>query len=412
MRRLLIGLFVAVLLAAIAAEAAPATPGKAIAAKKKCGKKKKRAASSKKKKCRKARPAPPTTTSPGGGGETITPPPPADADGDGVPDSSDNCALVANPDQADADADEKGDACDPCPATANPGTEPCPATIYDVAQGTVPNVSSVRIAHALVTAVQPDGDAIWVQYKFSPPDTEWDGTFNFDGLEVDLTGVSPAPAVGDRVTIDGIVGTQLLTATALTVTGAAGETPDVIPVPPLFFNDGVNDEKLNGALVNVSGAVLGSLSGDDWAVSDRHDFTVAHRIIGTLPDCPVGSRLTFLQGITDIVGGEVVLLPRASDDVECAPGITGLTANPSVCIGTTEAAGSVTLSGPAVGDTEIDLGSSDPSALTVSAVTVPNGQTSANFAITGVAQSADVTITATLGDSSRTVHTSVTGDAC
>ncbi|MFN7961330.1 MAG: thrombospondin type 3 repeat-containing protein [Thermoanaerobaculia bacterium] len=35
-----------------------------------------------------------------------------DADGDGVPDSEDNCPMVANPDQADFDGDGLGDACD------------------------------------------------------------------------------------------------------------------------------------------------------------------------------------------------------------------------------------------------------------------------------------------------------------
>ncbi|HOW17593.1 MAG TPA: thrombospondin type 3 repeat-containing protein, partial [Phycisphaerae bacterium] len=50
--------------------------------------------------------------------DTITPP--ADADGDGVPDSSDNCPAVANADQADCDGDGIGDACDNCPTTANP----------------------------------------------------------------------------------------------------------------------------------------------------------------------------------------------------------------------------------------------------------------------------------------------------
>jgi large repetitive protein len=420
MRRLLIGLFVAALLTAIAVEVAPASPGKAVAAKKKkkCGKKKKkRAAASKKGKCKKAPSAPttpPTTpASPGGGGGPVSPPPPADADADGVPDSTDNCVSVANVDQADADGDQKGDVCDACPADANPGDQGCPATIYDVTQGTVPNGTSVRIANALVMAVQPDGDAIWVQYRFTDPEFNGSLTLSFDGLEVDLTGVSTAPEVGQRVTIDGIVGTQLLNATALTVTGDIDETPDVVPVPPLFFNDGTNDGRLNGELVNVSDGVLSAHSGDDWAVSNRNDFTVAHRIIGTLPDCPEGSRLTLLQGIADIIGGELVLLPRTSDDIECAPGLTGLTANPSVCIGVTGAAGTVTLTAPAQGNTEVTLVSSDPSALTVpGSVTVPDAQSSASFPITGVAESLDVTITAILGDSSKTAHTSVTADAC
>jgi lysophospholipase L1-like esterase len=39
--------------------------------------------------------------------------PSADADGDGVANLDDNCALVRNPDRADVDADGLGDACDP-----------------------------------------------------------------------------------------------------------------------------------------------------------------------------------------------------------------------------------------------------------------------------------------------------------
>ena len=37
----------------------------------------------------------------------------ADGDGDGVPDSSDNCVSVHNPDQADGERDGIGDRCDP-----------------------------------------------------------------------------------------------------------------------------------------------------------------------------------------------------------------------------------------------------------------------------------------------------------
>ncbi len=53
-----------------------------------------------------------------------------DRDGDGVPDSTDDCPLVFNPvrpmdngAQADADGDGLGDACDPCPLDA---TNACP----------------------------------------------------------------------------------------------------------------------------------------------------------------------------------------------------------------------------------------------------------------------------------------------
>jgi hypothetical protein len=50
--------------------------------------------------------------------------PPPDRDGDGVPDSVDNCPNVANPDQKDTDHDGVGDACDNCPTVANPTQDP------------------------------------------------------------------------------------------------------------------------------------------------------------------------------------------------------------------------------------------------------------------------------------------------
>lgn len=50
---------------------------------------------------------------------TVNAPAPVDTDGDGVPDSTDNCPSVANPDQADSDGDGVGDTCDNCVANAN-----------------------------------------------------------------------------------------------------------------------------------------------------------------------------------------------------------------------------------------------------------------------------------------------------
>ncbi len=70
-----------------------------------------------------------------------------DADGDGIPDASDNCPDVFNPIrpldngvQADFDGDGAGDACDPCPPDAN--TTTCSAFDPDDADGDgIPNAT-------------------------------------------------------------------------------------------------------------------------------------------------------------------------------------------------------------------------------------------------------------------------------
>ncbi len=43
-----------------------------------------------------------------------------DTDGDGIPDTGDNCPTTANVSQADMDGDGVGDACDNCPSDPNP----------------------------------------------------------------------------------------------------------------------------------------------------------------------------------------------------------------------------------------------------------------------------------------------------
>ena len=45
-----------------------------------------------------------------------------DADNDGIPNTPDNCPLVANPDQKDTETngdDKRGDSCDNCPSVPN-----------------------------------------------------------------------------------------------------------------------------------------------------------------------------------------------------------------------------------------------------------------------------------------------------
>lgn len=73
-----------------------------------------------------------------------------DVDGDNVGDVCDNCPSVANSDQTDSDGDGSGDACDNCPA-ANPGQE-------DADGDTVGDICDNCLNIANTSQVDSDGD--------------------------------------------------------------------------------------------------------------------------------------------------------------------------------------------------------------------------------------------------------------
>jgi hypothetical protein len=52
---------------------------------------------------------------------------PPDGDGDGIPDSQDNCPNTCNRQQLDADGDGLGDVCDSTPGCGGCGTPACEA---------------------------------------------------------------------------------------------------------------------------------------------------------------------------------------------------------------------------------------------------------------------------------------------
>jgi hypothetical protein len=98
----------------------------------------------------------------------------------------------------------------------------------------------------------------------------------------------------------------------------------------------------------------------------------------------------------------------------CPPTLTALSTPDEICIGTTSAAGTVTLSAPAIVDTFVEI-STLPGDVSIpgGGVTVPTGMTSANFDMTGnMASPGGSTITATLDGVSLEDHTAVANSLC
>lgn len=97
----------------------------------------------------------------------------AETDGDGVPDSTDNCPSVANPNQADCDHDGIGDACDTDSACSTD-------TDHD---GVFDNVDNCRF-RANPDQKDSDHDGIGDACEYSVPDTGQTGCFDSAGAPI------------------------------------------------------------------------------------------------------------------------------------------------------------------------------------------------------------------------------------
>jgi hypothetical protein len=103
----------------------------------------------------------------------------ADADGDGVPDASDDCPTVANPSQTDGDLDGVGDACDDCPTIPNASQQDGDADgVGDVCDSCV-FVSNPRVDMSLLTAGgSSNSNLVWATTTGGQRDDDHDGYGN------------------------------------------------------------------------------------------------------------------------------------------------------------------------------------------------------------------------------------------
>jgi hypothetical protein len=167
---------------------------------------------------------------------------PEDADGDGVPDSEDNCPAVANPGQADVDGDGIGDACDPCTDVDNDGycaeTDDCDDTDASINPG--------------ATEICGDG----IDQDCSGADLECNADDDGDGIP-NLEDNCPAVANPDQTDTDGDgIGDVCDPCTDVDNDGYCAETDDC--------ND--NDDTINPGATEICGdGIDQDCSGSDLA---------------------------------------------------------------------------------------------------------------------------------------------------
>jgi hypothetical protein len=206
-----------------------------------------------------------------------------------------------------------------CKKPHKPGSKKgfCPATVYEIADGTQPAGAQVRVSQAIVTAVSKFGLAAWVAVK--PGDTGYTGR-DYSGLEVEVLGFSPIElAVGDRVTVDGTVVSSptgnLLTAAALKVE-RSGESFDPYEVSASTLTSPAESAPLDAVLVRVPNTILIEDLGSEFVMSGG--FNLGDAIIGELPTGVFLPESEFegVTGIADTQIGIPRLLPRDTLDFD------------------------------------------------------------------------------------------------
>ncbi len=184
-----------------------------------------------------------------------------DVDGDGVTNDKDNCPKVANGDQQDADNDGFGDKCDSC-TTSNPGATACVATIQSIRSFSdpahvKPNVE-VSINDVYVTGLLTNSGVSRGFFIQS-------GTDPYSGMAVGTgSGSTTTLKVGNKISLTGFYyedfGQSTVNVDSYTIT----DPGTTLPFAPIdvktsdIATGGPKAEQYEGMLVTISAATEGA----------------------------------------------------------------------------------------------------------------------------------------------------------
>ncbi|MEZ4322254.1 MAG: amidohydrolase family protein [Myxococcota bacterium] len=346
-----------------------------------------------------------------------------DADLDGVVDLDDNCPADANTNQADADGDYIGDACDACPSFASP-TGSCPASVYDIKDGTVAVGTPVVLEGMLVTASNDDG--VFLQRVSGQPGYVDE---NDSGIYAFMRYLSARPQRGDVVDVVGVVAEyfgQIQIADVVGYTVQSSGNPDPTPVsvtPAEVATNGARADALEGVVVAVSDVDVTAVDlapgAGDTAPTNEFEVDGSLRVNDELylvtPVPVLGENFATLSGVLRYANGDSKLEPRdAFDALAGAPTLSTLT--PGVVYleqgVTTDALLAVSLSRPAGAVETVTLDCQPLTTVSCPAsVTFQVGEQVKGVELTGVlASPLSGTVTATLNTSSLSADVFVYDD--
>lgn len=350
-------------------------------------------------------------------GETCEAFDPNDRDNDGIENDADVCPDIANPDQTDSDSDGIGDECDPCPDFANPGFSACPATTYDIWDGTQAQGANVLLEDVIVTA-SDDTQAIMIQH-ISGDAFDANGAPH-SGIYVYMPDANTIPARGDIIDIEAVVGSfgdslQLVDPSSITVTSSGNTLPAAVAVDSADIAAGGSEaETYLGVLVQVENVTVtagvnehgefeltGGLLVDDvfYAPSPAPEVGDAYSaVVGPLQSS-FGTNKILIRDDNDLIQGPPELL-------EMTPSQAFMDAEGNIPLDLT-----VRLTHAGTTDTTVSLAYSNGNVTGPSDVTIPAGQTSADVPLTPMGDAGDTTdVTATLGSVSVTTGVTLYDD--
>jgi cysteine-rich repeat protein len=350
---------------------------------------------------------------------------PGDSDGDGVPDHLDNCPTEPNPDQADTDMDGIGDACDWCPVH-NAGNSACPTTIYEVKKGTHTD-RPVLLGGVQVTAVKA-ATGFYLQVPttsgvYTGPDHS--GLFVYSPAQASMV------QVGDIISLEGLAKDffgqiQLNNVAGITVTSSGNPAFTPVAVTPAeVASGGTRSVALESVIVRVENVTVtqlepapaGGETAPTWEFVVDGALRVNDFLYRTSPFPVVGEQLSSITGVLNYRNANFKLEPRDASDIVGGPatvvgfGPAGAFTRVGHSGPTFPSALTVTISRPQASATDVTVTSSSLDLVVDNngVVTIPAGATSAPVPVTGVAQNAQVTLTASLNASMATTTVRVLG---